>query len=89
MLCVLPPQTGTRQIRNVAGIADMSGNNFLFIWKVGVGFISIFHNIRIPFCLPLARTRQRRADPRDEPREGSRDEKTFFSAQRRKSRKNR
>ena len=42
MLCVLPPQTGTRQIRNVAGIADMSGNNFLFIWKLRVGFISVF-----------------------------------------------
>ena len=89
MLCVLPPQTGTRQIRNVAGIADMSGNNFLFIWKVGVRLICILYNNRIPFCSPLAQTRQQRADPRDEPREGSRDEKTFFSAQRRKSRRNR
>ena len=32
MLCVLPPQTRTGQIRNVAWIADMSGYNFLFLF---------------------------------------------------------
>ena len=46
MLCVLPPQTGTGQIRNVAGNADMSGNNFfVFIWIVGVGFINVLNKI--------------------------------------------